>query len=74
MMVSESLWRVAFSYGSLLVQITSGAAFVLWYLSMSPNIQLVTILSVGLIVIILQLGSAIEFGKLRTLIKLIKTV
>ena len=73
MMVSESLWRVAFSYGSLLLQISSGAVFVLWYLSMSPNIEPVTILSVGLIVIILQLGSTVELRKLRILIRSLKT-
>ena len=74
MMVSESLWRVAFSYGSLLLQISSGAVFVLWYLSMSPNIEPVTALSVGLIVIILQLGSTVELRTLRIFIRSLKTV
>ena len=67
MVVSESLWRVAFSYRLLFVQITSSLAFVFWYLLISPNLEFLTILCVGVVVIIFQLGSAIGLNLLRTL-------
>ena len=74
MIVGESLWRVRFSWGVHLLQIAVGSIFVGWYLTRGLASSLVVGLIAGLLVVLIQLLSAIEFSKSGRFTRFFKTV
>ena len=72
MIVSESLWRVAFSWVALGLQITTTALFVAWYLTDSSAYHLLISLGAALLVVCLQLLTAIERSQAQQLTRFFK--
>lgn len=72
MIVSESLWRVAFSWVALGFQITTAALFVAWYLTDSSAYHLPIALGAAFLVVCLQLLTAVERSKAQRLTRLFK--
>lgn len=73
MIVSESLWRVAFSWAPLGIQITAGIIFVTWYLADGFASHISIALGAGFLVICVQLFTAVELANMQRLTRLIKT-
>ena len=72
MIVSESLWFIAFPWRLLCLQISLGLLFSAWYLTPTNKPSFLTALSYGIIVIFMQLVTAVRPKVLRRLIMFTK--
>lgn len=73
MIVSESLWRVAFSWVGLGVQIATSTFFVAWYLTVGVTSKLPIVVTVSVLVVCIQLLTAFERSKVMMFIRSFKT-
>lgn len=72
MIVSESLWRVSYSWVGLGCQIATGVLFAIWYLTIGANACLPIALSVGLLLVCIQIITAVPRSKAQRFTRFFK--